>query len=124
MIISNGAKASNSAENPLPIEFDRFYIIAAENACSTYGTFDLNDFGEVWQYGSKRGTNDDDPFIEQDGVAPQCAIQDLPENRRPYIPPQDEVEFKKNFLNSHSESNYGWIFNYLEKGENGFVTKK
>lgn len=51
----------------------------------------------------------DDPIYEQDGVAPQCRILSLDQDRRAYIPPQDEVEFKKNFLNSHSEGNYGWI---------------
>ena len=64
----------------------------------------------------------DDPIYEQDGVAPQCAIGGIG-TRRAYIPPQDEVEFKKNFLNSHSEGNYGWIFT-RENKQRGHVKPK
>jgi hypothetical protein len=38
-----------------------------------------------------------------------------------FIPPQREVDFRKGFLNSHSESTYGWIFN-KQTDDNGYVT--
>jgi hypothetical protein len=79
----------------------RYYIIAPENACS--GSVNLADFEEVWQYGSNEVK---DTIWQQDGVAPQCEALGLREKNRIYIPPQ----VKKGFVESHTISNYGWIF--------------
>lgn len=107
----------------IKISFGRFYIIAPENACS--GEVNLEDFEEVWQYGSNLGQPDADPLWEQDGVAPQCAVQNiakLPSSKggRAYIPRDWKP---KGFLESHSISNYGWIFN-RDKGDAGYVAPR
>ena len=57
------------------IPLGRFYVIAPENACS--GEIDLDAFEEVWQYGSNLGEPNADPIHQQDGVAPQCAVNGL-----------------------------------------------
>jgi hypothetical protein len=108
------------------VKFGRIYIIAPENACS--GAADWSQFEEVWQYGSNNnpGDPDRDPFYEQDGVAPQCAVPNITElsneipHGRAYIP-DNGVE--RDFTESHSISNYGWIFS-KEKGENGYVKQR
>ncbi len=76
-------------EGGIKLQFDRFYIIAPENAGtnSSREFFDkdiLEAFTEVWQYGSKRdyptpikdneGRIDEDSIKEQDDVAPQRGI--------------------------------------------------
>lgn len=104
------------------IQMGRFYIIAPENACS--GQISLSDFEEVWQYGSNLGQPGADPLWEQDGVAPQCAVQGLntPSSTRgrAYFPANWKP---KGFVESHSISNYGWIFN-TNKGETGYVNQR
>jgi hypothetical protein len=100
------------------IPLGRFYCVAPENACS--GDINLNDFKEVWQYGTNEAL---DLVWEQDGVAPQCPIKNigtpLPHtlNGRIYLP-QDF--YPKTFLGCHSINNYGWIFN-LEQKTDGYV---
>ncbi|MEO6903431.1 MAG: hypothetical protein ABI315_09770, partial [Bacteroidia bacterium] len=98
----------------------RYYIIAPENACS--GSVNLDDFEEVWQYGSNEGPTDKggDSIWYQDGVAPQCAVLGLPENNRVYI----FKDVKKGFVESHTIGNYGWIFKEIIDGRQGFVKKR
>jgi prepilin-type processing-associated H-X9-DG protein len=102
------------------IPLGRFYCVAPENACS--GDINLNDFKEVWQYGTNEAV---DLVWEQDGVAPQCSIKGLENNTktkgRAYIPAN--VSFTKGFLNCHSISNYGWIFN-IKTEDIGYVKKR
>ncbi len=118
------------------VHFGRFYIIAPENACS--GGNDWTMFEEVWQYGSNNNPSDEglagatttyntrDPYWWQDGVAPQCAVKNiepLPSGvigGRAYIPKTSQ---KHGFVDSHSITNYTWIFN-LESQQNGYVKKR
>jgi hypothetical protein len=91
------------------LKLGRFYIIAPENACS--GEVNVNEWQQVWQYGSDEETLKDKPWL-QDGVAPQCRVNGLLDNPqksgRAYIPTDGSVP--QGFLNSHSIKNYGWIF--------------
>jgi len=133
-------------KNIVNVKFGNYYILAAENPCgdSDNNAISFDDFDEVWQYGSRRsinssyglGNDNDDPIHEQDGVAVQCAVpeivnfEDSNEGRygRIYIPDQEvlnqdlEIKFTKNFLNSHFEDKYKWIFK-IEKGNGGYVGK-
>lgn len=123
-------------DSGLPIAFDRFYILAPENAGSKSAEFAIDDFEEVWQYGSKRGVEkDEDPIEQQDGVAAQIGVKNITEtgrefgNRtsygRAFIPPQNDLEWTKNFLNSHSEGNYRWIFTKIGSSTiNGYIDAK
>jgi hypothetical protein len=101
------------------LKFGRFYIIAPENACS--GEVDVKEWEEVWQYGSDEVNH---LLWLQDGIAPQCRINgllDIPaKSGRAYIP----LDTEQGFLDSHSISNYGWIFNSIQKGANGYVTPR
>jgi hypothetical protein len=100
------------------INFGGFYIIAPENASS--GTVNVNDFTEVWQYGSDENL----PEHKQDGVAPQRPVgnlYDIPnKSGRAYIP-DDEPQ---GFISSHSIGNYKWIFEKLNIKDNGYVTPR
>ena len=106
------------------VPLGRFYIIAPENAEA--GEINLNDFEEVWQYGSNLGESNADPLHQQDGVAPQTAVKGITDLQlkkkggRAFIP-KDEP---KGFLQSHSIGNYKWIFNKIVKGDNGYVNKR
>lgn len=107
---------------PLGYKFGRMYIIAPENAQA--GSVDLNDFepNGVWQYGADLNRQDGikpDPCTNQDGVAPQTMAKGLYETNRVYIP----ATVPKGFLNSHSISNFNWIFNIQPKKE-GYVTPR
>ena len=105
------------------IPLGRFYCVAPENACS--GDINLNDFKEVWQYGTNEAPPEQggDLVWEQDGVAPQCPIKNIGSrlsgtlNGRVYLP-QDF--YPKTFLGCHSISNYGWIFN-IKTDKDGYV---
>jgi len=95
------------------IPFGRFYIIAPEDASA--GSVPAG-FTQVWQYGSNEKT---DPLDKQDGVAPQTKCGGLNDNQRAYIPQDGSVP--RGFISSHSIENYGWIFNKLKEGQNGYV---
>jgi hypothetical protein len=90
-----------------------FYIIAPENGCS--GSVNPADWLEIWQYGSNEV---EDPIYKQDGVAPQCPVENIG-MRRAYIP--DDVV--KGFVSSHFIENYKWIFTQKEE-QNGYVTPR
>ncbi len=105
-------------------------IVAARTA-----VFEISDFEEVWQYGSKRDRpvklDNEDVFFLQDGVAAQRSLKGLNsliENNilsetygRAFIP--SGRFFKKSFLKSHSEENYEWIFD-RETEDDGYVNPK
>jgi len=96
----------------------RFYIIAPENACS--GEVNVNEWKEVWQYGSDEVELKDKPWL-QDGVAPQCPIRGLTETNRAYI--EDQINVSQGFLESHLIKYYGWIFKIPTKAK-GYVTPR
>jgi hypothetical protein len=92
-----------------------FYIIAPENGCS--GEVNVSDWQEIWQYGSDE---ENDPLDKQDGVAPQCPVNNIGDNRA-FIP----NDVKKGFISSHSIENYKWIFTKPQKkGDPGYVTPR
>jgi hypothetical protein len=100
----------------------RLYIIAPENAQA--GEINPKDFepNGVWQYGADLNRGDGvkhDPCTSQDGVAPQTMARGLDEMKRVYIP----ANVPKGFINSHSISNYNWIFNIQPK-KKGYVTPR
>jgi hypothetical protein len=97
------------------VKIKRYYIIAPENGCT--GTIDFNSFDEVWQYGTDESNT---PLTKQDGVAPQCAVNGIRQNRA-YIPSDGAVP--RGFLASHMIANYGWIFT-RNNGEKGYVTPR
>lgn len=106
------------------VKFGRLYIIAPENP--TADGEDWSMFEEVWQYGSNLDRPNRDPMWEQDGVAPQApvkGIEGLPNSTtkggRIFIP----NDVKKDFLESHTISNYKWIFN-RKSTEDGYVKKR
>jgi len=87
----------------------RFYIWAPENASS--GSVTSSDFEnkEVWQYGSNEESLKDKKWLE-DGVAPQAPVGNIGTSRV-YIP--EDGSAPQGFLESHSVSNYKWIFTKL-----------
>lgn len=99
----------------LYIHLGGYYIIAPENACT--GVVKPEQWDEIWQYGSNE---QNDPITKQDGVAPQCQIDKLGENRRAFIPSTES----QGFVKSHTIVNYKWIFNKLKSGEQGYVTPR
>lgn len=101
--------------------FRNIYIIAPENACAEGSDWSL--FQQVWQYGSNLDQKNADPIWQQDGVAPQCQVKDLDSPKvkkggRAFFPSDWP---KRNFIDSHMVYNYYWIFDRIQKGENGFV---
>jgi len=97
------------------IHFGRLYCVAPENACS--GQITLTDFEEVWQYGSNEDPINGDLVWEQDGVAPQCAVQGITKlpklatiGGRVFIP---NTWSHREFLGAHYIDNYIWIFSEL-----------
>lgn len=82
---------------------------------------------QIWQYGSNLHQLKQDPMYEQDGVAPQCAVNGLATSKRVFIPDKyaNGTKIPKNFLDSHSIGNYKWIFELKEgKDERGWIDKK
>lgn len=97
------------------ITIGNYYVLAPENACSGNAPVIA---GKIYQYGSDEKN---DPFDLQDGVAPQCRIDD--KVVRVYIPIEKRPKDKLGFLESHSVDNYDWIFDekIIQKGEKGYV---
>lgn len=97
------------------------YIMAPENAVS--GTFDWTKFEHVWQYGSNLSSEAPDLLCEQDGIAPQLSvpgIDDLPKpvGGRIYIPNKWP---NKSFVHSHMIYSFDWMFDWIGKGERGYI---
>ncbi len=111
------------------ITWSSYYIIAPENGCSeTYGKVDPVQWkDQLWQYGSNRGQGQPDPVWDQDGVAPQCEVGNIGFARRAFIPATygNGEKIPKGYLDSHSISNYGWIFEIPnEKDAKGYVQSR
>lgn len=86
---------------------ERIYALAPENP----GMGRIPDYIlESKQYGS----GPDDPWYQQDRIAPQEAIPGIDEHA--YIP----SGVPKGPMDSHSVANYGWIFK-IRKGIRGYV---
>ncbi len=58
---------------------------------------------KLWQYGSDERID----ISQQDGVAPQTKVGDLPDGQRAYIPSNWSPQ---GFISSHEIGNYKWIF--------------
>ena len=98
------------------INFGGFYIIAPENA--SCGKVLLNEWKEVWQYGSNFNKSGGDAPCLLDGVAPQAKAGGLKKANRLYIPAS---MFKvKGFFDSHFVGYYSWIFD-IPEGQKGYI---
>lgn len=102
-------------DNTLFIHLGGYYIIAPENGCS--GFVEPGRWDEIWQYGSDEQRV---PITKQDGVAPQCKIENLDRIQRAFIPDTEP----QGFLDSHKIANYKWIFNTLKTNDAGYVTPR
>ena len=99
------------------------YIIAPENA--SIDGYDWSKFKNVWQYGANFDQKNPDALKYQDGVAPQFEVKGLSA-----LPPTQggRVFFpadwpNKEFIHSHMVYNYDWIFDRLEPGMPGYVSR-
>jgi hypothetical protein len=101
------------------INFGGFYILAPENA--SQGKVYLNEWQEVWQYGSKLNRKEKEPPCLQDGVAPQRCAGGLSEANRAYIP--NRFYNRKGFFDSHFVGSYTWIFD-IEQGKKGAIKQR
>lgn len=101
------------------INFGGFYILAPENAGQ--GKVNINEWQEVWQYGSKLNKKEKDAPCLQDGVAPQICAGGLNEANRAYIPHQ--FYNRKGFFDSHFVGYYTWIFD-IEQGKKGAIKQR
>ncbi len=100
------------------INFGTFIIIAPENASA--GKVDIEEWNEIWQYGSNLdGKYPDQPCL-QDGVAPQHAAKNLPYSKRVFIP--KNLYTSKGFFDSHFIGYYTWIFD-IPKGKKGYIKR-
>lgn len=98
------------------IKLGNYYVLAPENPCTGWIPAGIES---IWQYGSneKPVSQGGDPIWLQDGVAPQCPINNIG-NRRVYIPQDGSTP--RGFKDSHSVLNFGWIFN-KQFTDNGYV---
>jgi hypothetical protein len=101
------------------IQFGGFYIMAPENA--SCGKVLLDEWKEVWQYGSNFNKKGGDAPCLIDGVAPQVMAGGLKEDNRRYIP--IEMYEEKGFYDSHFIGYYSWIFD-IPKGQKGNITQR
>lgn len=101
------------------INFGGFYIIAPENA--SVGKVNLNEWKEVWQYGSNFNYAKGDAPCLQDGVAPQTLVGGLTPKYRTYIP--THLYKNKGFFDSHFIGYYTWIFS-IDKGKSGYIIQR
>ncbi len=81
------------------------YAIAPENPGAGYVPDAIEG---IWQYGSQ----DNDSFYKQDGIAPQVAIPGIRDNQRVAI----DKDAPQDFFNSHRIANYGWVFKLNKEG--------
>ena len=98
------------------IQFGGFYIIAPENA--SCGKVLLDEWKEVWQYGSNFNKKGGDAPCLLDGVAPQVLAGGLKKENRRYIPA--DLYDEKGFFDSHFVGYYSWIFD-IPKGQKGSI---
>jgi len=88
------------------ISFGGFYILAPENA--SCGKVILDEWKEVWQYGSNFNAGKEDAPCLQDGVAPQVSAMGLSSKNRCYFS-QGQYQ-RKGFFDAHFVGHYSWIF--------------
>lgn len=101
------------------IHFGGIYIIAPENASA--GKINLNEWQEVWQYGSNFNPGESDAPCLLDGVAPQIMAGGLKPTNRIYIPKQ--LYKHKGFFDSHFVGYFTWIFS-IKKEESGYIRQR
>jgi len=101
------------------IQFGGYYIIAPENASAGY--VQLNEWKEIWQYGSHLDGNKGDAPCLQDGVAPQVRVGGLYPSHRVFIPKQNYKE--RGFFDSHFIGYYKWIL-AIKKGHAGYIRQR
>ena len=88
------------------INFGGFYILAPENGES--GKVNLNEWLEIWQYGSNLfGKYPDAPCL-QDGVAPQSKVGGLTKDQTVFF--SKKLDRSKGYFESHFIGYYTWIF--------------
>lgn len=99
----------------------RFYILAPENSCSIGDGMNIDDYEEVWQYGSN--PNNENRW-ELDGVAAQCEdIDNMPDRKRIFLEDYRDTEKYRDFVNAHLGSNYGWLFTAIKPGKGYIETR-
>lgn len=101
------------------IHFGGFYIVAPENASA--GLIRMDEWREIWQYGSNFNKDESDAPCLLDGVAPQFCVNGLSESNRIYIP--KKYYYKKGFFDSHFIGYYRWIFD-IPKGSPGHIPQR
>ena len=101
------------------IQLGNFYILAPENAAS--GKVNINEWKEVWQYGTKLYGKGKNAPCEQDGVAPQTKVGGLKEENRIYFPSKEHK--KMGFFKSHFIGYYTWVLD-IPKGERGAILQR
>ncbi len=101
------------------INFGGFYIIAPENAEA--GNVNMEEWEEIWQYGSDFNENKFKSPCLLDGIAPQTRVGGLKNMNRAFIP--DNLYKKKSFFDSHFVGYYTWIFN-LREDTSGFIKQR
>ena len=101
------------------INFGGLYIIAPENASA--GKVNVNEWNEVWQYGSNFDAHKLVAPCLLDGIAPQTKAGGLKAFHRTFIP--EEAYKKMGFFDSHFIGNYTWIFD-IPKNEAGYIEQR
>lgn len=103
------------------VKLRNIYILAPENA--GYAAPDWNLFDHVWQYGSNLGLENPDAVKHQDGVAPQTTLKNLdllPKEKGGRICSPSTWP-NKHFVHSHMVYSFDWIFDWIEKGQPGYI---
>ena len=101
------------------INFGGFYIIAPENASA--GKVNIDEWNEVWQYGSDFERNKLSAPCLLDGIAPQAKVGGLEMYHRAYIP--EKYYNRMGFYDSHFVGHYTWIFD-LPKDATGYIRQR
>lgn len=103
------------------VKLRNIYILAPENA--GYAAPDWSMFDHVWQYGSNLGLENPDAVKFQDGVAPQTTLKNLdklPKEKGGRICTPSTWP-NKHFVHSHMVYSFDWIFDWIEKGQPGYI---
>lgn len=101
------------------INFGGYYILAPENASA--GTVNLNEWKQVWQYGSNLNSVGQDAPCLQDGVAPQACVKGLTEKQRIYFP--RSLYKHKGYFDSHFIGYYDWVL-HIPKHQKGHIRQR
>jgi hypothetical protein len=81
----------------------------------------MDEWREIWQYGSNFNKGESDAPCLLDGVAPQVCVNGLSESNRIYIP--KKFYYKKGFFDSHFIGYYRWVFD-IPKGSPGHIPQR